>query len=256
MKFKVFILSLFLVPYTLFAQGTSLRTGFVDGPVWFSDESLVLGETTKIYTAIFNGEDTKLSVKVDFIDDTIVLGTKDITLNSNETRGISIDWKITTGSHKIFARIASATVNGKTVLLDRDVTDAISFSVTKEIPGSVVKNALMAKFSTILEGEGTFTQKADSWFKLNFKKSEEFREQTLKKIENSKKVVEKRRLEEKNKKTSEKIIPAIHFYALIVAKFIFSVSIVFYLCAIALAYLVLCTLWRILKRIFRKKHEE
>ncbi len=256
MKFSFGILLALFFPVFLFAQEISSRTGFVDGSVWFSDESISLGETIKIHTAVFNGEDSRLTLKVDFIDTTTVLSTKEISLSPNETKTVSADWKASSGSHEIYAQISYSSVDGKQIILNRDKTETVTFSVTKEVPGNVVKKALIGKFSSVFEGEGSFTEKADSWFKLNFKKSEEFREKTLEKIEKSKSLVEKKRKENKDEKTFVKIITFVHFYSLVVLKYIFSVSIIFYITAVILLYMALRILWRILRRIFRKKHEE
>ncbi|MDQ5883170.1 MAG: hypothetical protein QG654_82 [Patescibacteria group bacterium] len=259
MRFGVIFLSFFLVPFALMAEGTSTRTGFVDGPVWFSEESLKLDQTVKIYTAIFNGEDSKMTLKVDFIDDTTSLSVKEVFINPNETKTVSADWKISAGDHNIFAVISNTKVGDEQVVLERNKTSSVKFSVTKDIPGAVAKKALVDKFSNIFEGEEGFMDKADSWFKVNFTKSEEFRESKLKQIESSKDKVEKRRKEEakeKETKASVKVISFIHLYALIIVGFIFSVSVVFYVCAFILSYIALRTIWRILKRIFRKQHEE
>jgi len=256
MRFGAVFLSFLLIPFALFAEGISTRTGFVDGPVWFSEESLKLGQTVKLYTAIFNGEDSKIILKVDFIDDTTALSTKEIIINPNETKTVSIDWKVSSGSHEIFAVISSSKKSEENIILERVKTQPVKFSVTQDVPGGVVKNAITNKFSSIFEGDKNFLQKADILFKINFAKSEEWREEKLVDFKNSKEKVEKRREGDKDAKTSVKVISLIHFYSLTAIYFIFSVSVIFYLLAVILAYLSLRTIWRILKRIFRKKYEE
>jgi hypothetical protein len=259
MRFGVLTLSFFLFAFVGSAEAVSLRTGFVDGPVWFSAESLKLDQTVKIYTAVFNGESSMLSVKVDFLDDETVLSTKEINVSPNETKSVSIDWKVSSGEHNIFAKVSSAKVGGETVILERSKTGSVDFSVTKEVPADVVKKALTDKFSNIFEGEGSFLEKADALFKMNFAKSEEWREKKIIDFKASKDKVEKRRLEEKedkDTKTSVKVISFIHFYFLAICLFIFSTSVLFYILAVILIYLALRTLWRLLRRLFRKKHEE
>lgn len=257
MRIGAIFLSFLLVPFAALAEGTSTRTGFVDGPVWFSEESLKVDQTVKIYTAIFNGEDTKLTLKVDFIDGTTALSSKEVFVSPNETKTVSTDWKVSLGSHNVYAAITSPKVNGENVLLQRSETGSVKFSVTKDVPGTAVKNALTGKFGDIFSGEGDFMEKADSWFKMNFKKSEEFREKTLENIKASKeKVAKTREDQKKDAKMRDKAVLSAHFYVLAFIGFIFSVSVVFYICAVILIYLALRTIWRILKRIFRKKHEE
>lgn len=256
MRFGVLILSFSLFAFAGSAQAASIRTGFVDGPVWFSTESLKLDQTVKIYTAVFNGESSMLSVKVDFLDDETVLSTKEINVSPNETKSVSMDWKVSSGEHDIFAEISSAKVGGEKSILERSKTDSVEFSVTKEVPADVVKKALTDKFSNIFEGEGTFLEKADALFKMNFAKSEEWREKKLIDFKKSKEKVEKSREDDKDAKTSVKVVSLIHLYSIITISFIFSVSVIFYLVAVVLAYILLRTVWRLIKKIFRKKHEE
>ena len=238
MRFGAIFLSFLIVPFALFAEGASSWTGFVEGPVWFSEESLKLDQTVKIYSAVFNGESSRMVLKVDFVDDTTVLNSKEIIVNPNETKTVFTDWKVSSGSHEIFAIISSAKVEGENFILERIKTDSVKFSVTKEVPGSVIKNALTSKFLGVFEGEGDFMEKADNWFKLNFAKSEEFREETLKKIDSSKDKIGQRR-EEKDLKSSQKFLYFLHFYTLVVVKFIFSVSVLFYIVSVVIIYLLL-----------------
>lgn len=240
------------------AEGISARTGFVDGGVWFSEEILNLDQTVKVYIAVFNGEESRLSVKVDFINGTTAIASKEIVVSPNETKTVSIDWKVAEGSHNIYAIISKANISGEEVSLSRIKTDSVRFSVTKDSPGNVVKNVLASKFSSVFEGEEGFLNKADSWFKLNFTKSEEWREKKLLKIKDSKELVEKTRSQNKEEGVSNgtKIISFLHFYFLVAAEFVFSISVVFYLLAISLCYLVFRTIWRVLRNLFRKKYEE
>jgi hypothetical protein len=257
MKIKAFLIAIFSIPIVLSAQTVSPRTGFVEKAIWFSEETLASDKTVKIYTAVFNGEDSRLTVKVDFIDGNVALSSKEVVINPNETKTVSADFKVSLGSHEIYAIISSAKINGESVLLESLKTDSVKFSVTKEVPGSVVKNALLSKLGGVFEGEGTFKEKADAWFKLNFKKSEEFRESTLKKIKDSEQKVEKSREEEKKDvKTSVKVISFLHFYSLIILGFLFSVSFIFYICVVLIIYLLLRLVWKIIRRIFRRKYEE
>jgi len=256
MIFRVLLLSIFSVPMILSAQTVSPRTGFVEEAIWFSEETLTADKTVKIYTAVFNGEDSRLTVKVDFIDDTVALSSKEVVINPNETKTVSADFKVGLGSHEIYAIISGAKIGGEAVVLENVKTDSIRFSVTKEVPGSVVKNALLSKLGGVFEGEGTFTEKADAWFKLNFKKSEEFRESTLEKIKDSEEKVRKNREEEKEAKTSVKVISFLHLYFLIFVGFLFSVSVVFYISTVLIIYLLLRLIWKILRRLFRRKYEE
>jgi len=261
MRAKVFLLIFLLFPFVSFAQNTSSRTGFVDGTVWFPEESVVLDETTKIYTAVFNGEDSTLTVNVDFLDENTFLGTKEVSIGPNKTETISIDWKVSAGSHAVFALISSAKINNKKVVLERVKTISVKFSVTKDIPGSVVKKAIDKKLSGVVEGvvggvKGLSMEKVDSWFKENFKNSEEFREKNLEKIKNLKVKVTNSRETEKDASKALKAMNFLYFWFLSLVGFILSVTIVFYSLAVVVLYFVLGLVWRLLKKIFRRKYEE
>ena len=261
MRVRIFLVIFLLIPFVSLAQNTSPRTGFVDGQVWFPEESISLDETTQIFTAVFNGEDSKLTVNVDFLDNNTFLGTKEVSISPNKTETISVDWKVSTGSHSVFALISSAKVDNKKVVLERIKTDQVKFSVTKEIPGSVAKKAIDNKLFGVVDGavegvKGLNMGKVDSWFNENFKKYEEFREKNLEKVKISKTKVAKTRETDKDVSKALKAMTFLHFYLLVLVGFILSVTIIFYALSVVLLYFVLRIFWRILKKIFRRKHEE
>ena len=256
MRFWSFVFLLLLIPSALMAEGISARTGFIDGPIWFSEEFLKVEDKVKIYTAVFNAEDSRLVLKVDFVDDDTVISSKDVIVSPNETKTISADWKVSLGSHQIFAIISSSKIDDKQVILERVKTSSVKFSTTKDVPANLVKNAISSKFSSVIKTDGNFIDKVDSWFKLNFVKSEEFREEKLTDLKKTKEDLSVKIEKEKDSESRAKIVSKAYLFALIAVVFIFSVSIAFYICLLIIFYIILRTIWKILKRIFRKKHEE
>lgn len=115
----------FLLSCNVYAQ-TTINSGFIPGQIWYSKESLIEGEIVNIYTAIWNGENDTVSVKVEFYDKNVILGTRDIIIPSGELKDVYIPWKITAGDHVISAKTISSTVviSGKTekVILNRTTT--------------------------------------------------------------------------------------------------------------------------------------
>lgn len=130
---------LFLLSWKVFAE-TIINSGFIPGQIWYSKESLIEGETVNIYTAIWNGEKDAVSVKVEFYDKNVILGTRDITISSGELKEVYIPWKITAGDHFISAKTLSSTVliSGKKekVVLNRTTT-----ANDKQFVPVLIKNA-------------------------------------------------------------------------------------------------------------------
>ncbi len=258
-KLGIFTFLIFILPIFAGAVEVSNRTGFVDGSVWFSKETIKENDSVKVYTAVFNGESKTLNASVDFFDGDTLLSQKKISVNPQETKTVYIDWKVSLGSHKIFAKISQASVSGEKALLERDSTKSVSFSVTKDVPASVAKKALSANVKNILKPENLKLETANSWIKENFKQSEIFREKNSEKFKTKKEEVKKDRkeqMDDKEAKVPVKVLITLHLIALIAVVFIFSVPVVFYLISIILIYTILRFVWIGLKKIFRKNHDE
>lgn len=115
---KLFIYSFFillLIPLSFIYSASTSNSGFIPGQIWYSNSNLVVGETVNIYTAVWNGNNEAISAKVEFYDKNVVLGSRDITVNPNELKEVSVSWKITAGDHLISAKIISSTqtISGK-----------------------------------------------------------------------------------------------------------------------------------------------
>lgn len=91
-----------------------VTTGFIPGQIWYSKEPLVEGDTVKVYTAIWNGDDNSLSAKVTFYDKNVVLGTRDIVVPSLQMQDVSVSWQVTSGDHAISAKIISSSISTST----------------------------------------------------------------------------------------------------------------------------------------------
>ena len=96
-------LSLWVEP----ALASVSRTGFVSENVWFSSESIAIGDSVTIYTAVFNNSDEILGGNVTFLDGDRVLGTKTFSIPENSVRDVRIDWIATSGNHEISAHLAT-----------------------------------------------------------------------------------------------------------------------------------------------------
>jgi hypothetical protein len=107
--FTLIILSTFLA-FRAYAE-VPITTGFIPGQIWYSKEPLVEGDTVKVYTAIWNGDDNSLSAQVTFYDKNVVLGTRDVVVPSSQMKDVSVSWQVTSGDHYISAKIVSSSIS-------------------------------------------------------------------------------------------------------------------------------------------------
>lgn len=139
-KYFIFLFIIFSTALALpvYAEVLS-NSGFIPGQIWYSEDKLIEGDTVNIHTAVWNGESKSLSVKVEFYDKNVVLGNREVVVNSLELKDVYISWKVTSGDHVISAKIVSsvATISNKKekVVLNRNVT-----SNDKQFVSVVVKN--------------------------------------------------------------------------------------------------------------------
>ena len=105
----------FIFLLSLHSAEASSVSGFIPGQIWYSKDTLVAGDTVRVYTAVWNGDSTPLAVHVDFYDNSVILGSRDASMPAVTLEDISIPWKITEGDHLISAKITSSTtvVSGK-----------------------------------------------------------------------------------------------------------------------------------------------
>jgi hypothetical protein len=120
---KLFIYSffiLFLTPLTFTYGAETINSGFIPGQIWYSSEELIEGQTVNIHTAIWNGDKNSLTAKVEFYDKNVILGSREITVNSLELKNVSVPWKITSGDHVISAKVASSSslISGKKEIIN------------------------------------------------------------------------------------------------------------------------------------------
>ncbi len=126
--FLIFIFLFIILGTSVYAKDSSF-TGFLSGQIWYSPNSFIEGDTIKIYTAIWNGDDSSLTAKVEFYDKNVILGMRNILIPAHELQGVSINWKVTSGDHIISAKIISSTLDirsGKkeTIVVSRNTTNS------------------------------------------------------------------------------------------------------------------------------------
>jgi len=110
MHFKKLGVVLFLIfsflPIKSYAQISN--AGFVPGNIWYSTDPFEEGDKIKIYTVVFNSDIREFSGTIVFFDNNVFLGKKDFVVPTEGIKGVSIDWTVTVGAHKIFGKIENA----------------------------------------------------------------------------------------------------------------------------------------------------
>jgi len=143
MNKKIIFLSLILsILFT--SQNVSAATidnsnvGFVPSNIWYSNDPDTEGEKVRIYTVVFNPYQKEFSGEVSFYDGEILLGKKTFTISSIGTKDVYIDWTVSLGTHKIFAKITNAKYlisKGvyEQVNAEESTSDTSSYTVYKKI---------------------------------------------------------------------------------------------------------------------------
>jgi len=281
---KYFVLFiLFYIAFIPSASATVITTtGFIPGQIWYSKDTINEGDTVKIYTAIWNNSASPLSAKVEFYDQNVILGTRDVVVPSQQLIDASVTWKVTAGDHSISAKIISpsVTVSGKKEIVT--VNNVLTSVDRKFVP--VVLNTIEGQPATstdILKSQidkatasidGIIPSAVSDPISKNVDSIDSFRTDTLAnitstKVEAEKKIADLNKSDSNNKSTSvgekvlaaknvtekgksidnatEKPIAYIKLFLFSVLLFIFGSKIVFY-------FLIILIIFFIIRGIYRK----
>lgn len=104
----------FSLSLTVFAK-TVNDLVFMPDQVWYSGGELKDGQKIKIHTAIWNGTSETIKAKIEFHDKSLILGSRDVSIDSQQLEDVSISWQATAGDHTMSAKIISPKLikNGK-----------------------------------------------------------------------------------------------------------------------------------------------
>jgi hypothetical protein len=248
MRKYLFILILSFIISTPFAFA-EVNNGFILDQIWYSSNSPKEGDTINIYSAVWNGSDNSLSVKVEFYDKNVVLGTRDFVVPSKKLQETSVSWKVTGGDHSISAKIISAVINNSNgkkepITFDDNTTKIdkkfIPIVVKKEegqdsTSSDLVKDELEKVGGKI---EEILPESVNKKVSTGVSSVETFRGETLSKIIESKNETEQKIKELKDpqigaysdntESATERPIAQVKLFFLKVLKVIFSNTIIFY----------------------------
>lgn len=131
--------------------GDNTSVGFIQNPIWFSQDSIVSGDSVKIYTLIYNGSSDQLKGMVVFYNEKIVLGRREVIIPGKSVKDISIDWKPVSGTYKVRAVLESPR------LIDLRGTELKTVDILQETKENVieVKEKELVKAEQNIKDSGT-----------------------------------------------------------------------------------------------------
>ncbi|MBP6931603.1 MAG: hypothetical protein KBD48_01100 [Candidatus Pacebacteria bacterium] len=273
MKYKIFILIIFTFFCGNVYAADVANTGFIPGQIWYSENPLIEGQTVKIYTAVWNGDNYPLQANVEFYDKNVILGTRSISVPKDSIQNVSISWKVTAGDHVISAKILASKIieSGKSspVVLERNKTEEDRKFVSKlieQIDGTpvsstdAIKNKLdetKANLSDILPSSiggpiSDSLSSVDTFRDETYTKITVSKDETKKEIEsiNNKNTVkgtavsDSKKVEKKSLGGADKPIAYIKLFFLGIFSFIFGTPFVFYLVIAFVLFLIIRSIYR------------
>jgi hypothetical protein len=249
---KKILLILFLAfSFSNFAYAED--AGFVPGTIWFSPKEFVEGDDVAIYTVLWNGNDSAISLKVQFMDEDTILGTRNVVIKPNTVLDVSINWKVTTGDHNISAKISP--VEGSDLNLTQNEVKAspifVPSKVAKEVVSAEVdeiKNKVVDAIpESVKEPIAEATQEIDDFRLDTHSEIKEAVASTKEKIEKLSLIEEGSNTENQSTdslSSTEKPIAYVELFFLQIAFFIFGNKIVFYVVSGLILFLILRAIYR------------
>jgi hypothetical protein len=253
-----------------------VNSGFIPSQIWYSKTTLVEGDTVNIHTAVWNGEKDFLSIKVEFYDKNVILGSRDVTLSSLELKDVYVPWKVTAGDHIISAKIISslATVSGKK---EKISLDRISTSQDKQFVSVIVKDKngtpISTNTDTLLQDQINKTtndinkiipEKVSAPVSSGISSVDSFRDKTLTEVTSIKnetqKEIDQIKIADDNRTSAQTLneksniqdatrrpIAYIKLFLFTILTFIFSNKIIFYSLLILIIFYIIRSIYRTIK---------
>ncbi len=161
------ILASLLFPVAAFAQ--SIPAGFPSGSVWLSDFTPEDGDTVRLYAPVYNSTSADIEGEVAFWVDSENVATAQFSLDSRESRIVSVEWKAKEGDHDIHVSIRNAHRKGssETLTLQEGENTKVAVSVSPAPPtkaerlakdASAYLTSVSPEAATVLGSLGTATE--------------------------------------------------------------------------------------------------
>lgn len=100
----------FFISFVPASAATLKNAGFIQGNIWYSEDPFYVGDTIRIYSAIFNNSGSDLIGTVEFYDNAEKIGSSNFSAINGRLVEVWTDWTVTPGKHKIYAKIVDAQI--------------------------------------------------------------------------------------------------------------------------------------------------
>lgn len=246
-KITFLFLALFFVRNSVFAA----TTGFSTSEVQFSSSSIIQDKEIEISIGFINYEDKKLTGKINFYNKDILLGSRDLELDSKQSGEYSIVWKASLGEHSFIARAENLKISGSNVTILGPSTEPKDLLVGFKSSSVAEKLRERGGFSSVVAG---IIDETKSFFTPIIQSLDEWRDSKINPL-----IVTKERVDSEKEAIEEgKIKPllVVHSIVLFILIFIVTYKVVFFGLVILLLIWVLVRFVRLFKRIIRKDYSE
>lgn len=258
--FYIFLLSFCSLAFNAYAS-----SGFLSDDIWYSKSSFGDGDSVYIHTAVWNESSESVSGTVQFFDKNVLLGKRDITIEKQSLKDVSILWKVTAGDHKISAKftgdIASSTKDSleaedESIFIAKKLDTS---SGDKALPSAVVKDKIGEVLpKSVAEPVSNSFASLDTFRTDTFEKLSSIYEDTNKKIEAFSNTITKEKGKSVPENSSvesttsvsgvEKPLAYVELFLVGIAKFIFNQTVLFYVILALLSFVILRFIYRKIRR--------
>lgn len=224
-------------------------SGFSDTVVQISDRRPMEGVEVTLSVGFINGESEKLSGSIALYNGDELLGSRPLNVAPGETEIVSLPWLVSLGEHSIVARAENLRIGNSNVRVLTSSTDPLLVSVgfkKSQVAASISESGSFQGIvaGVWMEAKNTVVPVLESINVWRFEQISPW-ENTRERLRSDKENSQEDRIQ---------AILTMHILGISVLIFIFSHPAVFFALAGILAIIVLVTLIKKMRRLFRKKY--
>lgn len=248
-NFKIYL----LIFSILFTGKIALAavTGFTTPQVELSTTSVIEGEEVEISVSFTNQEDARLTGKISFYDGDILLGSRELTLDSGQSGEYIMTWKATLGEHSFVAKAESLKLAGSTVAVLGPSTEPKEIMIGFKNSGIAEKLREQGGFGTVVAG---VLDEVQQFFVPIIQSLDTWRDSKIEPVSN----IQDRVDAEKETIEEGKIKPilVVHSIILTIILFVITTKPVFFGLVVFLIFWIFVRIVRLFRRITRKDYSE
>lgn len=248
-NFKIYLLLISI----LFTGKIALAavTGFVTPQVELSTSSVVEGEEIEISVSFANQEDARLTGKISFYDGEILLGSRELTLDSGQSGEYIMTWKAVLGEHSFVAKAENLKLSGSTVSILGPSTEPKEVMIGFKNSNVAEKLRAQGGFGAVVAG---VLDEVQQFFVPIVQSIDRWRDSKIEPVSTIKDRVdgEKETMEEGKLKP----ILVVHSIILTIILFIITTKPIFFGLVVFFLVWIFVRIVRLFKRIVRKDYSE